>query len=50
MKKFINKVENVEAEMISGLLKANPKYLNKVLYLYIRKLINGNAPISNYCY
>ena len=30
MKKFINKVENVEAEMISGLLKANPKYLNKV--------------------
>lgn len=30
MKKFINKVENVEAEMISGLLKANPKYLKKI--------------------
>ena len=30
MKKIINKVENVESEMISGLLKAYPKYIKKI--------------------
>lgn len=30
MKKFINKVENVEAEMIAGLIKAYPKYIKKL--------------------
>ena len=30
MKKFINNVENVESEMISGLIKANPNRLKKL--------------------
>ena len=35
MKKIINKVENIESEMISGMVKAYPEY--------IRKLDNSNV-------
>ena len=30
MKKFINSVENVEEEMVQGLVKAYPQYLKKL--------------------
>lgn len=30
MKKFINNVENVESEMIFGIVKTYPKYLRKL--------------------